>query len=264
MYGKGSFRSPAETQGKVVFNATLSRREIANRRHSRKSDYQFEVAGCDQTNLSHNTLSIYPHELCYRRTDEHSRARAWNDTEFHVMSALNGFSIMQNVAGVKTITDTNDKNYGKIAKAVARKQIQFAGVAANPAIFRDDGHGTAHEMNCVVQVGGVCTIQNTGSQKIHVGDLVIWDLPDDENSGQNMHTCKEKQFLITKPFMQFVANETTEVVDDWAEAMRKSKKAAFDLASEYFLEERSRVIGRAMSSAASGDVFDILLGHYAV
>lgn len=275
-----NFNNPAEKQGLVVTNATLDRQEIARRRcKDKRRTNRLLVPGCNST-VTDEVLTIQPHDLTFRTAQTKAQARNYQDTEIHVIGSTNGL-------------DVNDK--GNRTSAMRRKrkrsQLQFAGVAVTKAVFRQDASANEHEMNLPTQIGGVCTIQNTGPNRISVGDLVVWDLPaiGVEAEGCNLSGCKEKQFFITKPYStiggdgakqhcydqaQFMTDMQAaggEDLPDFVKNLRSMKddddwsnlSNLVDQFQTYVDDQRGRVIGRALSSAKPGHVFDIMLGHYA-
>ena len=128
----------------------------------------------------------------------------------------------------------------------------------------------------VSQFGGLCTIQNTGSDPIKAGDYVVWDLPRTQTEGTNMCGKKEKQMVIVRPYRRkafsliALTHDLSNDESDVAKAVAAAAGGArpIDAGVLYALmerveEEKGRIIGRAMSDADNpGETFDILLGKY--
>jgi hypothetical protein len=220
-----------------------------------------------------HTLTIQPHEICLEQDKEifkRTLSRSVNDTEILLLSALNGLKCN------RTDIDPNDPE--KTRRTIRRK-LKFGGVASTMAKF-DPSHRVQNDQVFVSQFGGLCTIQNTGDDKITAGDFVVWDLPRTTKEGTVMCGKKEKQMVITRPYRsnpnhckQVLQRRLTEGDGDYGTLMAKlqvgalSHSEAAELlfnAQQDLNEERGRIIGRAMSNAdKAGDTFDILLGRYA-
>jgi len=219
------------------------------------------------------TLTVQPHELLLEQNKllfKRSMSRSVNDTEVLVLSALNGLKI-------------NRKTYEPGDPEKTRRQIRatlkFGGVASTMARF-DPDHRTQNDQVFVTQLGGLCTIQNTGDDAIKAGDFIVWDLPKHSTEGTVMCGKKQKQMVITRPYhpnndhVHVLRRRLNDVQDPLAVAVNAArevvkKKTIVDWAdilhelSDVISDERSRVIGRAMSNADKpGDTFDLLLGRY--
>lgn len=281
-----SFNNPAEKQGLVVANATLDREEIRCRLATKSKMSHKDVKVCAQ-NVNDNILTVMPHDLTFRDRTRRAISRKYNDTEIHVMASTNGMGIRDQMLSSKNETD-------EATRKRKRSDLEFAGVAVTKAVFQRNQNANAHEMNLPVQIGGVCTIQNTGKAPIHVGDLVVWDLPKGKDEGKGFRGCKEKQHFITRPYeisdnngsasrkhyyskehlkedMKKLAGGSETDVPAFVKTLydNKDNLEAFlnsDFVDEFHSfvdEQRSRIIGKALSSASGGQVFDIMLGHYA-
>lgn len=289
------FNNPAEKQGLVVTNATLDLAEIKYRR-SKQAKYHKPLDCCNQT-VNESVLTIQPHDLTFRNVTRTASARSYNDTEIHVTGCTNG---------MKSKATSGKGGEGDEGRKRKRDELAFAGVAVTKAIFSLNPGNNTHEMNLPTQIGGVCTIQNTGGGNIRVGDMVVWDLPDDKDEGVGVSGHPEKQHFITKPYVRKNRDHCytkAQQSADWetlarADALEKrgggvkadkARRAVPEFMTDLYKlangpedgegkeklvvglidkmqafadEQRSRVIGRALSSAKPGDVFDIVLGHY--
>lgn len=221
------------------------------------------------------TITVQPHEIMLEQDKglfKRSMSRSMNDTEVLCLSALNGLKI-------------NSKNHfhgdPEKTRREVRRTLKFGGVASTMARY-DPDHRIQNDQVFVSQFGGLCTIQNTGDDPIRAGDYVVWDLPKHPDEGTIMCGKKQKQMVITRPYhpKADVKHVFRRRLDDNSDPLKQSVDRVVadirgggtalgqmaDLLHELgdvLQDERSRVIGRAMSNAdRSGDTFDILLGRY--
>lgn len=101
---------------------------------------------------------------------------------------------------------------------------RFLGVAVTSA-------SVGHNSMFTTQVCGTNTIVNTGTNMIHAGDIVVWDLPD--VSSPNL---KEGRVL---PVLK-----TARSIPD---------------ANDYRMKVQDQLVGKAISSAGPGEAFLVLL-----
>jgi len=221
------------------------------------------------------TLTVQPHELLLEQDKnlfKRTMSRSVNDTEVLVLSALNGLKIHR-------------KNYEPGNPEKTRRQVRstlkFAGVASTMARF-DPDHRIQNDQVFVTQLGGLCTIQNTGDDPIKAGDFVVWDLPRHNTEGTIMCGKKQKQMVVTRPYhpksdhslvLRRRIRDTGDPLSTTISALRRTERDSLDRdvaiadvlheLGDVLADERGRVIGRAMSNAdRPGDTFDILLGRY--
>lgn len=106
------------------------------------------------------------------------------------------------------------------------KNFFFAGVARSKSVRTpDDGIGPNVDEYFTVSIGGMCTILNTSGGPVHPGDLVEWAFA-------HSNTAKDN-----------------------ARAKANPRRIAIAVASV----SSPKIIGRCLSFAKSGEVFDILL-----
>jgi len=235
--------NPITHAGRVVYNAQRDsiethQRKIAGRRESGKSRF-FPLENDED-------LSIQPYELCLRNKKGLYVSHAPNDTDIHVFSSANG--MFEYSKGTK-----------ENKKKRKRDNLDFAGVAANRAIY--DPNNNANEAMLAVQVGGLQTMYNTGNGDIHAGDIVLWNLPDEDNRPRIPGVNRSKLLFATEAYKSSTASaaEKKAVADlkDDPEKLVATLKALHN-------DTQRRVIGKALSNAKPGKTFDILLGHYGV
>ena len=217
------------------------------------------------------TITVQPHELLLeqdRGLFKRSMSRSVNDTEVLVLSALNGLKISSS----NYVAGDPEKTRRKV-----RATLKFGGVASTMARF-DPDHRIQNDQVFVSQFGGLCTVQNTGDDPIRAGDFVLWDLPKHNTEGTIMCGKKQKQMVITRPYrpksdhslvLRRRLNDPSDPLSSAVKDLRAANGTDASIAdvlhelAGVISDERSRVIGRAMSNAdRSGDTFDILLGRY--
>lgn len=234
--------NPITHAGRVVYNAQRDsiethERKIAGRRNGGASRlYPLE---------NDEDLSIQPYELCIRNTKGSYVSHAPNDTDIHVFSSANGMFDYDNGKNKKRKRDTLD----------------FAGVAANRAIY--DPNNNANEAMLAVQVGGLQTMYNTGNGDINAGDIVLWDLPDEQNRPRIPGVNRSKLLFATEAYSEKVASAAEKAAVAEHDAAQDADKLIKTLKVLHNDTQR-RVIGKALSNAKPGKTFDILLGHYGV
>ena len=188
--------------------------------------------------------------------------RAQNDTEILLLSSLNG---------LKTNTKNQTPGDKEGTRCNIRCTLRFGGVAATRSIY-NPAHRIANDAIFVSQFGGLCTIANTGDEEINAGNWVVWDLPRHEDEGTKICGLRDKQMVITRPYNDqlqgvhgFKARMSKDehfkkVIDEAFDG--KDKMKALEVIQTAIVEKRSRIIGRAMTRAKTGETFDLLLGRY--
>ena len=269
-----TFSNPITKAGRVVYNVTLDMNHAAYRLQAPTGGY----VSCPNVtaHADPETLTVQPHEICLEQDKnliKRTMSRSVNDTEIELLSALNGLKVPRKLV---------DASQPEKTRREIRRRLKFGGVASTMARY-DPDHRIQNDQVFVSQFGGLCTIQNTGSDPIHAGDYVVWDLPRTLSEGTVMCGKKEKQMVITRPFHPQNASvdtlfrrlndpndELTKSVENASKAFETdeiSSRAVAKLLHELtqvLADEKNRVIGRAMSNAMKGgDTFDILLGRYA-
>ena len=245
-------KTPITHAGRVVYNAQRDSVETHRRRSKRGRDGK--TALYPNSDVNDENHSIQPYELCVRNKRAKLVRWAPNDTDIHVFSSANGMYSW-------------DGNKDPGAK---RATLQFAGVASNRAAY--DPRNNANEEHLAVQVGGLQTMYNTSNGEIHAGQVILWDMPD-QNAGKLKipGVPKDKLLFQTVPYNSTEKGKYDQALDTAlttydnddgdANAARVTLKKAF---ADAHARLQSRVIGKALSSAKSGKPFDILLGHYGV
>jgi len=219
-------------------------------------------------NDSDQVFSVEPYELCLRNRHTQRNYRP-SDTDIHVFSSANDMFIW-NTSG-----NEDDKRRRKM------RQLEFAGVASNRA--RYDPNNNHNEEGLAVQIGGLQTMYNTGTEDINAGDLIMWGLPNADKSRPRIPGVDKSKLLFTTiPYKKHnigtenLSEHTERALNELATASRLPKtaqnqdqkdeavQAAFQSVAQDVYELQRRIIGKAMSMAKKGKTFDILLGHYAV
>lgn len=264
-----TFSNPVTKAGRVVYNVTLD----MNHAQYRMKPASGQFVNCPNVTAfaDADTLTVQPHEICLEQDKsliKRTMSRSVNDTEIQLLSALNGLKVPRKL--VKA-------GHPEKTRREIRRCLKFGGVASTMAKY-DDSHRIQNDQVFVSQFGGLCTIQNTGSDPIRAGDYVVWDLPRTMSEGTVMCGKKEKQMVITRPFnpenrsVDAMKRRLADPDDELNKALQAYNNGAnpttqaemlYQL-SEVIADEKNRVIGRAMSNAEEpGDTFDLLLGRYA-
>jgi hypothetical protein len=252
--------SPITHAGRVVYNAQRDWLETRHRRRRTTGkakniyrDGKFGEAACH---------TIQQFELTMRNSTSRYLQWAPTDTDVRVFSCANGMRITeedQHPFGKKGIHGLNEQDYARF-QLLARDKMQFGGVASNRAIY--DPHNNANEEHLAVQVGGLTTIYNTGSERITVGDVILWDMPalDAAGAGPAVRIAgvPKGKLLFATAKMDPATSYDKELAE---------YKILYNGGGEpkpWLVMNRlhRRIIGRAYSSAKPGKPFDILLGRY--
>lgn len=174
--------------------------------------------------------------------------------------------------------------------AVLRSAVSFVGVAQQPVDFMN----TNQKDNVAVQVGGSCTIWNTGTRPIRPGQKIVWTFPAgteqvgagrkrkhiagepvdkhlfavqpleaEFSDGKSMaaHDFVSALFSIHDPFSAAPETEEGKALKKVTDgALTRDKLIDYTRKAIVLYEEvRSRVIGIALSGANPGQQFDIML-----
>jgi len=267
-YTDSTFSNPITKAGRVVYNVCLDLDHAKYRKQTARGK-MVGVPNCVQS-VSDHDLTVQPHELCLEQDSKIFRrglSRSVNDTEILLLSSLNG---------LKTNSDKLVANDAEATRQKIRASLKFGGVASTRSVYQD-GIRIANDAIFVSQYGGLCTIMNTGDEPIRAGQWVLWDLPKREGEGTKMCGQRTKQMVITRPygdevqgkkaFLQQLTRTNSpllKLVTDASNNVNDTSRLAAILneIQIHSVENRSRIIGRAMTNAATGETFDLLLGRY--
>lgn len=268
-YTDSTFSNPVTKVGRVVYNVCIDLDHAKYRKQAAKGN-MVPVDNCMQTVTDHD-LTVQPHEICLEQDSKIFRrglSRSVNDTEILLLSCLNG---------LKTNKSNIVQGDPEATRQRIRASLKFGGVAATRSIYQD-GIRIANDAIFVSQFGGLCTIMNTGDEAIRAGQWVVWDLPKREGEGTKMCGQREKQMVITRPYddeaqgkQAFKQRLTRDggtnqlkqaVVNLQAAGSDDNIADILNQIQIHIVEKRSRIIGRAMTNAKTGETFDLLLGRY--
>jgi len=228
--------SPITHAGRVVYNGIRNFLETRRRMHMRGLMRVYEDEAVDK---NPENFSIQPYELCFRWNESLNKIHTPNDTDMAVFSSANGIGLSAHTYGHLVHKSNTDREAQMI------KNLHFAGVACNRALYDPSNH--ANEEGLAVQVGGLQTIYNTGEGQIFAGDLVMWDKPVANKKTSMSHGHRPRIPGIRHEKLLFGV-----------------KRWDFATPANFDFEASQRIIGKAMSTAKSGQPFDILLGRYCV
>jgi len=258
------------TQASVTIQCTQDVSSIRDRitmNNNAKADSKYDCYAPKLVTMSPEITNIRTKELVYHC---HSNARGSRGA-VPVHSALNG------------LYKDKEKDW--------EKSIRFIGVACTPTNLGDAANT---QSQLTVRTRGTETIMNNGPDHIHIGDLVAWKVPSEEEwknvtdqvkSRRGMVPAYDTDFegqrvlLMTVPFtfkmekkigIDFDVTELNTYVSQKKTA-RQEKISIEELVEhfkislelnklvEYNRAFEERKIGKALSSAAPGCPFDILL-----
>mgnify|MGYP003345611230 CR=1 FL=1 len=248
--------------GSVKYNA---QRDVLDT-HRRKKRFKgspddVRTFTMDNVSKQDDEFTIMPRELCLRWKTPKTKKRMYTDTDVNVFSSANGL-FLSSADHPDTLSQMNDVE----KLAFLRSQLDFGGIAVTRAVYSSTER---EDEQVVVLFGGSTTIRNTGHAHIRSGDFVQWDLPLDPKHEvrcpPRSSECRSTKLLFqTNPFNPSDCDLTAEELADY-ESKRSSDERIQCLngflRSKYY-EARRRVFGRALSSAAPGKEFDVLLGRY--
>ena len=249
--------NPITHAGRVVYNAKRDFLETRKRKHKRGCAAVYEDGfGPPECH------TIQQYELCMRNKESQYLVWSPNDTDVTVFSCANGITLPSSEA------KRGDKNANVAAK---RRKLDFAGIASNRAIY--DPNNSANEEALAVQVGGLQTIYNTGDEDIFAGDIVLWDMPTLDSRGEPTQRYpgipRKKKLFSTKRYQPGTAVDAVtdlikKAINDAGGSVDERAATAAQQVQEAMWGYQRRVMGKALSSAAKGEPFDILLGHYLI
>lgn len=216
-------------QGRCVVNAHRDLDEFRNRSNAASNS---NIKKLYRDELTDSCRSIIQGELVFANKSSSKvnfKRKLTRISDLCVFSSFNGMF----VTGGGYVTDEDRKE--------KRKTIQFMGVSE---LTSNHKHGVHNEDEIVVQIGGTRTIVNNGSGPVNVGDIVMWDMPnqDEHNKRPDYPGVSRNKVL---PKIKVYKYRRTGPKEDLE-------------------EKRSRIIGKALSAAAPGRPFDILLGNHSV
>lgn len=261
-----SLNSSITSQGAVKYNAQRDVGEHQRRKKQKRSahGYAYTMVGDDYD------LSIMPRDLCLRNRVKSRHKRMYTDTDVNVFSSANRILAYEKMDGA-------DTEYERVRRDM-RQRYDFGGIAVTRSNC-DASSAAGGDKEMVVLFGGTYTIRNTGNKQIYSGQYVMWDLP--SLDPRKPRTWKSDQVPHTKLVFEtvpFDANEKYLLGTDTAsrETLKAAAKGLADVDTadenrfaeavqqfdETFSDARRRVFGRALSSAAPGKEFDIVLGRY--
>lgn len=294
MAGYSAYQSaPVTQQAVVTVNAGFDRYFCAVRKSQGedKSDDRF-------LSSDDHCYTIQQRELVFRLNPKYNGLinrpdtfNGVNDMALKVFSSANNFPAARRLK--MTLSRSALSEFGK--DAVLRDAVTFVGVAVQPVDYLN----TNQKDNVAVQIGGSCTVWNTGNKVIRPGQKIIWDFPEDTTKiagGKRKAILGEpndKRLFATLPLESAYTDAKTTAYDfvsavfaihdplaaapptDEGRSLGKSiakitaandddvRKLALAEYSRKLLilyeELRTRVIGIALSGAAPGGQFDIVL-----
>ena len=183
---------------------------------------------------SHN-FSMMPHELAFalKSTQNTALSRPHssgaNDAELKVFSSLNNFPILTNQESQAllayndpaTIPEQRAIEASKL-KNFIRKKLNFVGVPLIPI----DARNSNAKDTVSIAISGSQTIDNTSKYNIHVGDKIVWDVPDSfsgtPSESKPQLQNKTKHVFLTVPYEHAVSDTSGGYVTDLINAIQSN------------------------------------------
>ena len=278
--------SPVTQQAVVTVNAGFDRffASVRKAQPNDKTDRRYLTS-------DDNCYTVQQRELVFRLNPRYNEIinrpegfNGVNDMALKVFSSANRFPDALRFRQAMARTDLSKFS----RETILRDAISFVGVAMQPVDYMQ----TNSKDTLAVQVAGSCTIWNTGTKVIRPGQKIVWDFPSDPSQDigvkrkQIAGEPQSKRLFMTMPLEScfgntksinhdFVSalfdihdpfNPQTDEAKSLAESLGPSKAQYTDFARKVcflYEEVRSRVIGIALSGAAPGESFDVMLcsGH---
>jgi hypothetical protein len=283
LWNSGQITTPITQSGRVVINARKDTFSIMHRTNHLNSGgtSEFGNSAVDEN------FSVLTHEVAMYDNMREFEAQVNHEESVPIVTSLNGH---EDYAGEQNVYDLAMSN-------PASDRFTFMGIVGSRALH-DSQNGARNEEDCTVQVGGLCTVINSSSDVIRVGEWVCWDYPVPETVAQSngYEAIKtlgvpftKSQFRI-RSYVEFVesiiAGITPNNTDGGQRAnLARTKEIDMNrfvaggrslsagtadvlqlsiLTSAAALSLRGRIIGRAMNTSAVGAQLDILLGSHLV
>ena len=161
-----------------------------------------------------------------------------NHRRGYVFSSLNGYGV-------------DDGASTDLRKAFHESDIQFAGLCQNDYVA--SGNQSLREQGLAVQCSGIKTIINDCEETVHMGDLLMLDVPDEVSTKQRRGIPNEKVRFVLRPvpenyLVKRVAGVVTSLSEeDIANVIKEYRKAA------------KHIVAKAVSSARAHEQVDVLL-----
>lgn len=159
-----------------------------------------------------------------------------NHRRGYVFSSLNGYGV--------------DNGSTDLREAFHASDIQFAGLCQNDYVA--SGNQSLREQGLAVQCSGIKTIINDSEDTVHMGDLLMLDVPNEVPTKQRRGIPNEKVRFVLRPvpenyLVDRVVKITGFMKKDIATIIAAYRKAA------------KHIVGKAVSSARAHEQVDVLL-----
>jgi len=244
-------QTTAWEQGAVVVNARRDDDEIQARYHLDRTNalanrYKPLFAGSPMHTT--DVFSIMSGEPLLMKKNQDiisGNGHFFRDTNYVCISSLNG----------AYVNDVNLKLGGKNLYDEFTNQWTFAGFARNDAMH--DAHDSTRDNSIFAcLIGGIKTTYNTGTDAIHAGDKIVWDIPRSGNDRRHIDGIDDDKIL---PILR-----TYKINPPNPDSLDLSGNATKKLTQLYrtLAKETERIVGTALSSANPGEPFDIKIGSY--
>lgn len=198
-------------------------------------------------NAQKDQFSIHTRQNACKLPDEHFHVLT-HEIAFHDTERTFENSAYTNDSRVPVVTNLATAEPGQ------PDRFRLLGVVGSRALHNST-NAMLNEEDCTVQIGGICTVLNNSLNPIKVGDIIGVEIPIEKTKigddyVRHLGTAHQKMVARVMAFTDgaSAANlfKTVPGDVDWNEA---------DLNTNFL----PQILGRSMSSAKSGDPFDLLL-----
>lgn len=258
-----SIFNPTAPQGTVVVNAKFDQAGYLERKTGKDAYYHSGDETCHGLARNELVFRIKMGRQGTRPPMNFSKFRkAFNEPDLRVFSGANGLKVSQSLA-------SNEEK----AKEAIRQECSFVGV--NLTTMSSPATGNTHVS---VLVAGIATITNTGNKNIEIGDKIVWDVPDKNYTLNIPKLPKGKIPFLTLPLDEVtmqLSKRKARAIDAFKINLKKLIEGSPDDVDSYVNEHaramndilkmeydaKDRIIGEALTRAAPGEAFDILIRY---
>lgn len=194
LWPQGNVQNPITQSGRVVINAAKDEYSIQARRSLMRTQSDIVPQTLQKIgwngNDDDNDFSVLTHEIAVHDNRRDFESRLARHESVQVITSANGLTM-------------EDFKIGNM-DPMKVPRISFVGIAGTRARHNETSLA-ANETDCVVQIGGLCTIINNGPLPIRVGEWVCWDFPEPryDLNGQPATAQRQRQQGVPDSKAQF-------------------------------------------------------------
>lgn len=165
-----------------------------------------------------------------------------NHRRGYVFSSLNGYGV-------------DSGNSTDLRKAFHESDIQFAGLCQNDYVA--SGNQSLREQGLAVQCSGIKTIINDSEETVHMGDLLMLDVPNEVPTKQRRGIPNEKVRFVLRPVPEnYLVDQVKATLNKQSVSISDTKIAKVIAA---YRKAAKHIVAKAVSSARAHEQVDVLL-----